>query len=191
MTIFDVETLNKYLFYMKKIFTLFCLSFLMGFNANAQRAFETKNAIVRFVAVDDNDIDAVNREATSRLEANGVLTFNMLAKGFHFGIKKMEEHFNSEYIESHKFPRVTFSGQITNFNTVNFAKNGKYPVTVTGTMQVHGKNKAIQTNGTIEIVNGIPKATAQFTVRLKDFGMDGVLISFVADKVNVEVTANY
>lgn len=176
---------------MKKIFTLICLSLFMVMHANAQRAFETKNATVRFIAADDKDIDAVNREVTSRLEANGVLSFNMLAKGFHFDIKKMEEHFNSEYIESNKFPRVTFNGKITNFNTVNFAKNGKYPVTVTGTMQVHGVNKAIQTNGTVEIVNGIPKAFAQFTVRLKDFGMDGILISFVADKVNVEVSANY
>jgi hypothetical protein len=176
---------------MKKIFALLFIVIVSTSMANAQRAFETKTATVRFIAADDKDIDAVNREVTSRLEANGVLSFNMLAKGFHFDIKKMEEHFNSEYIESNKFPRVTFTGQITNFSSVNFTKNGKYPVTVTGTMQVHGKNKAIQTNGTIEIVNGIPKASAQFTVRLKDFGMDGILISFVADKVNVEVSASY
>jgi hypothetical protein len=176
---------------MKKIYSLLAITFLMSVAANAQRAFETKTATVRFIAADDKDIDAVNKEATCRLEANGALSFNMAAKAFHFDIKKMEEHFNSEYIESNKYPRVTFNGQITNFNTVNFAKNGKYPVTVTGTMQVHGKNKAIQTNGTIEIVNGIPKANAQFTVRLKDFGMDGILISFVADKVDVVVSANF
>ena len=176
---------------MKKIFILLFICCLSTGYIQAQRAFETKTATVRFIAADDKDIEAVNKEATCRLEANGVLTFNMAATAFHFDIKKMEEHFNSEYIESKKFPRVTFSGQIINFNTVNFTKNGRYPVTVSGTMQVHGKNKAIQTNGIIEIVNGIPKASAQFTVRLKDFGMDGVLISFVADKVNVEVNASF
>ena len=176
---------------MKKIFTLLCLTIFIVNIAQAQRAFETKSATVRFIALDDKDIEAVNREATSRLEANGGLTFNMAATGFHFDIKKMEEHFNADYIESKKFPRVTFNGQITNFNTVNFTKNGKYPVTVTGTMQVHGVNKAIQANGSVEIINGVPKASAQFTVRLKDFGMDGILISFVADKVNVEVSASY
>ena len=176
---------------MKKIIAFLALVVSFAVNARAQKAFETKTATVRFIAADDKDIDAVNKEATRRLEANGVLTFNMLATGFHFDIKKMEEHFNSEYIESKKFPRVSFTGQITNFNTVNFAKNGTYPVTVSGTMQVHGKNKAIQTNGTIVITNGIPKANAKFTVRLKDFGMDGILISFVADKVDVEVTASY
>lgn len=176
---------------MKKIITLLTLVLCVSNFTNAQKAFETKSATVRFIAADDKDIDAINKEVTSRLEANGVLSFNMSAKAFHFEIKKMEEHFNSEYIESNKFPRVSFTGQITNFKTVNFSKNGKYPVTVAGTMQVHGVNKAIQTSGIIEIVNGIPKASAQFTVRLKDFGMDGILISFVADKVNVEVNANY
>jgi hypothetical protein len=176
---------------MKKIFALLFITLLSTHFAQAQKAFATKNAVVKFIAADDKDIEAVNKEATCRLEANGALTFNMAATAFHFDIKKMEEHFNSEYIESKKFPSVTFTGQITNFNTVNFTKNGRYPVTVSGTMQVHGKNKAIQTNGIIEIVNGIPKASAQFTVRLKDFGMDGILISFVADKVNVDVNASF
>jgi hypothetical protein len=34
-------------------------------------------------------------------------------------------------------------------------------------------------------------ATAKFTVTLKDFGIGGLLIKMVADKINVEVTAAY
>jgi hypothetical protein len=58
-------------------------------------------------------------------------------------------------------------------------------------MQVHGVNKAIQTNGVIEIIKGLPKASAKFTVTLKDFGIGGVLIKMVADKVDIEVTASF
>jgi hypothetical protein len=58
-------------------------------------------------------------------------------------------------------------------------------------MQVHGVNKAIQTTGIIEVKNGQVKANAKFTVRLKDFGIGGLMIKLVADKVNVEVTATY
>jgi hypothetical protein len=58
-------------------------------------------------------------------------------------------------------------------------------------MQVHGVNKTIQTNGVIVIAKGLPKATAKFTVTLKDFGIGGVLIEMVADKVDVEVVASY
>jgi hypothetical protein len=157
----------------------------------AQKVFETKSAIVQFISIDDRDIDATNNEVTSKLEPNGKITFNMLAKGFHFEMKKMEEHFNDDYIESNKFPNVFFNGQITNFKSVNFSKNGSYPVTVAGTMQVHGVNKNIQTNGIIEIVNGLPKASAKFIVRLKEFGMGGIMINMVADKIEVNITASY
>lgn len=157
----------------------------------AQKAFSTKSAMVRFIAVDDKDIDATNNKAVSRLETNGKLSFIMLMKDFTFDMETMQEHFNEEYVESNKFPRGFFNGQITNIKSVNFAKDGKYPVIVKGNMQVHGVNKAIQTNGLIEIIKGQPKATAKFTVTLKDFGIGGLLIKMVADKVDVEVVASY
>ena len=37
----------------------------------AQKVYSTKAATVRFIAVDDKDIDATNTKAVSRLEANG------------------------------------------------------------------------------------------------------------------------
>jgi len=157
----------------------------------AQKVFSTKSAMVRFIAVDDKDIDATNNKAVSRLETNGKLSFIMLMKDFTFDMETMQEHFNEEYVESNKFPRGFFNGQITNIKSVNFAKDGKYPVIVKGNMQVHGVNKAIQTNGVIEVVKGLPKASAKFTVTLKDFGIGGLLIKMVADKVDVEVVASY
>jgi hypothetical protein len=176
---------------MKKILSLLIVTILGSSMLHAQKIWETKNAQVRFIAQKDQDIDAVNKEAASRLEPNGVISFTMLSKGFHFDMGKMEEHFNEEYMESDKFPKVFFNGQITNISTVNFKKEGKYPVAITGTMQVHGVNKAIQTNGTIEVKNGVVKATSLFTVTLKDFGIGGIMIKLVADKMNVEVTATY
>ena len=49
----------------------------------------------------------------------------------------------------------------------------------------------IETKGVILIKNGLPKATAKFTVTLKDFGIGGLLIKMVADQVDIEVVANY
>jgi len=157
----------------------------------AQKVYSTNAAKVRFIAVDDKDIDATNEKAVSRLEANGKLSFIMLMKDFSFEMDLMQKHFNDEYVESEKFPRGFFNGQITNIKAVNFAKDGSYPIIVKGNMQVHGVNKAIQTNGVIVISKGLPKASAKFTVSLKDFGIGGVLIKMVADKVDVEVVANY
>jgi len=43
----------------------------------------------------------------------------------------------------------------------------------------------------LEIKNGIPTATAQFTVTLKDFKIGGILIKMVADKINIDIKATY
>ena len=157
----------------------------------AQKEYSTKSATVRFIAVDDKDIDAINTKAVSRLETNGKLSFIMLMKDFSFEMDLMQKHFNDEYIESDKFPRGIFNGQITNIKSVNFAKDGSYPILVKGNMQVHGVNKAIQTNGVLDVSKGVAKASAKFTVSLKDFGIGGVLIKMVADKIDVEVVASY
>jgi hypothetical protein len=175
---------------MKPILVL-ALLISMQFSAGAQKNYSTKNAEVHFIAVDDNDIDAVNKNAVCRLQANGDMSFIMLIKDFKFEMEGMQKHFNEEYIESDQFPRAFFNGKITNFSTVNFAKDGKYPITVTGTMQVHGVNKAMQTTGWLEIKNGLPTASAQFTVTLKDFKIGGLLIKMVADKINVDIKASF
>ena len=173
-----------------RIITLLIAS-LAFVQVQAQKIYSTKTAKVRFIALDDKDIDATNTKAVSRLETNGNLSFIMLMKDFSFEMDLMQKHFNEEYVESDKFPRGIFNGQITNIKSVNFAKDGSYPIIVNGNMQVHGVNKAIQTNGVIVITKGLPKASAKFTVSLKDFGIGGVLIKMVADKVDVEVVANY
>ena len=173
--------------------TILIAAFLLGtiYNAKAQKNYSTTRAEVHFIAVDDNDIDAVNKNAVSRLQANGDLSFIMLIKDFKFEMEGMQKHFNEEYLESDKYPRAFFNGKITNYASINFSKDGKYPVTVSGTMQVHGVNKSLQTNAVIEIKNGIPTATAQFTVTLKDFNIGGLLIKMVADKINVDIKATY
>jgi hypothetical protein len=173
-----------------KFIALLMASFALS-QLQAQKVYSTKSAVVRFIAVDDQDIDATNKKAVSRLETNGKLSFIMLMKDFSFDMETMQEHFNEEYVESDKYPRGFFNGQIMNIKSVNFAKDGKYPIVVKGNMQVHGVNKTIQTNGLMEVVKGLPKATAKFTVTLKDFGIGGLLIKMVADKVDVEVVASY
>jgi len=168
--------------------TLMMLSFVA---VSAQKNLSTSSAVVHFIAADDNDIDAVNNKAVSRLQSNGDISFIMLIKDFKFEMDKMQEHFNEEYMESDKFPRAFFNGKITNFNAVNFKKDGKYPITVTGNMQVHGVNKNMQTQGYIDVKGGVVTANAKFIVTLKDFGIGGIMIKMVADKINVDVTATY
>ena len=136
---------------MKTSMIAFLLVLFTFGQVQAQKIYSTKTATVRFIAVDDKDIDATNTKAVSRLETNGKLSFIMLMKDFSFEMDLMQKHFNEEYVESDKFPRGIFNGQITNIKSVNFTKDGSYPIMVKGNMQVHGVNKDIETKGVIQI----------------------------------------
>ena len=109
---------------MKTSMIAFLLVLFTFGQVQAQKIYSTKTATVRFIAVDDKDIDATNTKAVSRLETNGKLSFIMLMKDFSFEMDLMQKHFNEEYVESDKFPRGIFNGQITNIKSVNFAKDG-------------------------------------------------------------------
>jgi polyisoprenoid-binding protein YceI len=63
----------------------------------------------------------------------------------------MQEDFNSDYIESGKFPNQNSKGQITNNSTVNYSSNGTYNVNVKGKLAIHGVTRDVESSGTITV----------------------------------------
>jgi hypothetical protein len=155
---------------------------------NAQKIFATRNGKISFSAPADEDIKAVNNEVTSRLADNGQMTFSLLIKGFKFKLAEMQEHFNDQYLESTTFPRADFKGMIVNLNDINFNKNGTYKVTVKGDLNMHGVTKNTTVNGTIDIKDGKPSVTAQFTAQMKDFNINAAKVT---DKVLIDISCQY
>jgi polyisoprenoid-binding protein YceI len=99
----------------------------------------------------------------------GTLQFSILIKSFEFENDLMQEHFNDDYLESHKFPKSEFKGQIVNLNSVNFKKAGIYPVTVRGRLTLHGETKEIETKGTIAVNGDNLIVNSSFPVVLEEF----------------------
>ena len=115
-------------------------------NADAQKIYATRNGKISFSAPSDDDVKAVNNEVTSRIADNGQITFSLLIKGFKFKLAEMQEHFNDQYLESNKFPRADFKGNIVNVSDVNFSKDGSYKVSVKGDLTLHGVTKPVSMN---------------------------------------------
>jgi hypothetical protein len=168
------------------VFVLALVFFTTG--ADAQKIFATRNGKITFTSPSDNDVKATNNEVGSRIADNGQMTFSLLIKGFRFKFAEMQEHFNDQYLESTKFPRADFKGNIVNLGDVNFAKDGVYKTTVKGDLTMHGVTKNITVNGTITIKGGKPGVDAQFTVPMKDFNVSA---SSVTDKVTVDIDCQY
>jgi hypothetical protein len=171
-----------------KLFFTVIISFLFISQVGAQKIFATRNGKVTFEAPSDDQVKAVNNEVTSRIADNGQLTFSLLIKGFKFKLAEMQDHFNDQYLESTKFPRADFKGNIVNLKDVDFSKDGTYKIAVKGNLTMHGVTKEITVNGTVEIKAGKPAASAKFTILMKDYNVSA---SSVTDKVRVDLACQY
>ena len=107
---------------------------LASISVFAQKTYSTKTGQISFDASATVDIKAVNNQVDSKfIDNTGQMIFSLLIKSFKFANGLMEDHFNEDYMESTKFPKADFKGYISNVASVNFAKNGTYPVNADGT----------------------------------------------------------
>lgn len=169
---------------MKMILLALVTSFITA-NISAQKYF-TKSGKINFDATSASSpekIEAVNRTATCVIDTkNGAIQFAVLMKGFAFERALMEEHFNENYVESHKFPRAEFKGAIVNNESVIYSKDGSYTVKVKGKLTLHGVTRDVETEGKLIIQSGKIDATADFIVLLSDYNIS--VPGLVADKVS-------
>lgn len=155
-----------------KRIVLFALIIAAGFSSlEAQEKFYTKAGKISFFSSTPVDnIQATNRSVVCLLTpASGDLQFSVLIKGFEFKKALMQEDFNSSsYMDSNKYPRSEFKGQVQNNSSVNYTTDGTYNVTVKGNLTIHGVTKPIEATGTISVKAGRPQLNSTFNVLLKD-----------------------
>lgn len=159
--------------------------------AQAQEKWFTKAGHITFLSKSPlENIEAQNKKVTCVVNATtGQIEFAVLMKAFEFKKALMEEHFNENYVESDKFPKGTFKGQIDNIKEVNFKKNGTYPTTVSGSMTIHGETKAVTAKGTITIKDGKAIAKSDFNLLLSDYkiAIPAAVKDNLSDKINIGV----
>lgn len=118
-------------------------------------------------------IEAKNKKVASILDAsNGALAVSTLVRSFKFKEALVEEHFNENYMESHKFPKSFFKGTITNFSLVNLKKDGEYSITIEGDLTMHGETRPIKENGMLVVKNGELSGNITFNVSLENYKIE-------------------
>ena len=105
----------------------------------------------------------------------------------------MQEEFNENYMESDKYPKSAFKGNITDIGSVDLSKDGNYIVHIKGEVTMHGVTKNISTTGNIKIKNGNISATASFKVLLADYyiKIPTIVTDKIARDIEVTVSCNY
>ena len=102
----------------------------------------------------------------------------------------MQEHFNENYMESSKYPRSEFKGEIADINSVNFNKDGNYNVKATGKLTIHGVTKNVSIPGTITVKGNTATLNSKFNVKTADYNIN--IPKVVEGKIakEIEVTVN-
>src|SRR5438309_8290258 len=98
---------------------------ICGAALQAQDKFYTKSGKVEFFSKAPlEDISARNKTVSELLDAKtGDLQFSVLMKSFEFEKALMQDHFNSDYVESDKYPKAEFKGTILNNKEINYTKD--------------------------------------------------------------------
>lgn len=177
---------------MKYIITSVIAFFI--FSITFGQKYYTKSGQISFDATSPSSpekIEGINRSATCVVDSKtGNMQFAALMKGFAFERALMEEHFNENYVESSKYPKAEFKGEIKEIGKVDFAKEGTYQVKVKGKLTLHGESNDVETEAKIVVQGGKIKATADFTIKLSDYKVS--IPGLVADKVskNARITVS-
>ncbi len=151
----------------------------------------TKTGSTNFEATSSSfeEIKASNNATTSILNAsNGEFAAVVQMIGFKFKSALMEEHFNENYVESTQYPKATFKGKLTNFESIK-TNGGK--ANIEGILEMHGQKKKINTvaqlskNGASYILLG------NFMVKPEDFAIE--IPSLVKNKIakDIKISFNY
>ena len=170
---------------MKK--TTLLILFFTAFSILAQDKFQTNTATVNFQASVPlfEEVKAVNKSGTIVLEpSTSTLVCTVIVKDFRFKMDLMEEHFNANYVESHRYPKAVFKGKIEKFDLKNI-NTTEQSYDVKGKLYLHGKSKVITVTALIKRVDNGIQITSTFPISVSDFNIE--IPYMVANKISKTV----
>jgi len=179
---------------MKKVLVFLFIIFiqLTGFTQNT---YFTRSGHVYFIShTDVIDIDANNHQLASFLNIEtGKIQCAVLNKSFEFSLATAKEHYNESYMESDKFPKITFKGDILNVDSFDLNINGTYSVRVKGDITIKGIKKSIDVKGELKIENQQIIAKSEFELAIADFNITvpRLVEDKVAETVQIIVKIHY
>jgi hypothetical protein len=160
--------------------------------ARGQAKYMTKTGLISFFSASImEDIEARNNKVAAVLDlSTGQLAFAVPIREFQFKRTLMQEHFNENYMESEKYPKATFTGQVVNAAQVLKAlPTASQNVEVEGQMTLHGVAHKVAVSGTLQLRDGQLVVFAYFNIAPADYAIDIPLLvrEHIAKSVSVRV----
>lgn len=134
------------------------------------------------------DIAAINKGAIGVIDLKeNAFLFRVPIKDFRFDKKLMEEHFNENYMESHKYPNASFRGHL---DTPFDPKGPEYQeVNAIGDLEIHGIKIARKLPLVLQKKDGSWILKSTFNVTLEDhhITIPTVVFNKIAEIIEVKI----
>lgn len=133
-------------------------------------------------------VEAKNNSTTAILKTqSGDIAAQLFINAFKFRVALMQEHFNENYMDSDKFPKAVFRGNLKAFDFS--ALSGEQEFDLSGTLTVRGVKKEINTKANVKKEGDQVTLTATFSVQPQDFDIKipSIVRKKIADKINITI----
>lgn len=175
-------------------FTLSLISILGCSLLSYGQKYMTQNATIEFFSETPiENIESINQQVSSVIDTeSGQMVFSLLMKAFVFEKALMQEHFNEKYVESEKFPKATFKGEIIDFDPSSLGEE-KTEVEVKGKLTIHGVTNEITAPGTLQMVDGKLLAKSTFNVKVADYDIKipSTVEENIAKTIEIKIDGEY
>ena len=136
------------------------------------------------------EVEAVNKKTYCTLiTSTGELICWLYIKDFDFKRNLMQEHFNNIYMESSRYPKATFKGEIKNFDINKLTRINSF-YQIKGKISIKGRTKIIATQASLKRINNGVEFSTQFPLNTDDFRVDipFVVRTKISKIVNTQIT---
>lgn len=173
-----------------KVKNIFCCFLIFcSVQLQAQKKLSTENGEINFVS--NAELEMI-KASSNKLQgvidpSTNQFAFSIAVQSFRgFNSELQREHFNEKYMESEKFPRVSFTGKI--IEQVDFETDGTYEVRAKGDLDIHGKKQTRIIKSKIIITDGDLSIETDFKVPLADHNIS--IPRIVNQKIATEIEVN-
>ena len=174
---------------MKK-FTLLAL-LLVLYPINAQNKFTSSKCVIYFEASVPlfEAVEAQNNDVDCTLNSNkSEIAFTAVIKKFKFKRNLMQEHFNSNYMESDRYSKAVFKGYIEKFDLKLITEEEK-EFLIKGKITIHGQTRMITVLAKIKKAGTGIQINSNFTLNTDDFNIEipNMVIAKISKTVNTQI----
>jgi len=174
---------------MKENNLICCFLIFCSLQLQAQKKFNAENGEINFLSNAELELIKASSDKLKGIidPSTNQFAFSVIVasfKGFNSDLQR--EHFNEKYMESEKYPRITFTGKI--IEQVDFTTDGAHEVRAKGDLDIHGQKQTRIIKSKITITNGALSIETDFKVPLADHNIS--IPRIVNQKIATEIEVN-